>query len=88
MMQTIICGLTIAGINELAKNFNGDETWEYGPDEADREKSLVFQRPNDNYPQGRDKVLGLLDWCRNNRRRFRIKARKTFPFWTWYYEAI
>jgi hypothetical protein len=39
----------------------GDETWECGPDDADKEKSLVFQRNNDNYPQGRDRVLGLLD---------------------------
>ena len=88
MWSAIIAGLTVGGINELAKNFNGDETWECGPDEADREKSLVSQRANDNYPQGRDRVYGLLDWCRNNRRRFRIKARKTFPFWTWYFEAL
>ena len=60
-MQAIICGLTIAGINALAKNFNGDQTWECGPDEAEREKSLVHQRGNDNYPQGRDVVFGLLE---------------------------
>ncbi len=66
----------------------GYESWEFGPDDADREKSLVYQRGNDNYPQGRNKVIELLDWCKNNRRRFRIKATKTFPFWTWFYEVI
>ena len=87
-MDKIICGLTVFAISTIAYNFQGDEYWELGPDEADREKILVNQRARDNYPQGRDKVLGLLDWCRDNRRRFRIKAQKTFPFWTWAYEVI
>ena len=66
----------------------GVETWDCGPDEVDKEKSLVSQRINDNYPQGRDKVYRLLDWCRNHRRGFRILARKTIPFWTWFYDVI
>ncbi len=87
-MDKIICGLTVFAINTIAYNFQGDEYWELSPDEANREKILVNQRGNDKYPQGRDRVLGLLDWCRDNRRRFRIKAQKTFPFWTWVYEVI
>ena len=66
----------------------GEETWEVGPNDVEREKSLVHQRGNDIYPQGRQYVLGLLDSCKNNGRRIRIKAIKTFPFWTWYFEAI
>ena len=46
----------------------GEETWEVGPNDVEREKSLVLQRVNDNYPQGRENVLGLLNSCRDNRR--------------------
>ena len=59
-----------------------------GPDEVDKEKSLVSQRVNDIYPQGRDIVYRLLDWCKNHRRGVRILARKTIPFWTWIYDVI
>ena len=66
----------------------GEETWEVGPNDVEREKSLVHQRVHDSFPQGRENVLGLLDSCRNNGKRIRIRARKTFPFWTWFYEVI
>lgn len=81
-------GPAIAAFNIIYNNFNGDQVWECGPDEVDREKDLFFKRGNDHYPQGREKVLDMLNFCKNNRKRFRIKAAKTFPFWTWYYEII
>ena len=53
-----------------------------------KEKGLVLSRVNDKYPQGREQVIGMLNYCHDNRKRFRIKAAKTFPFWTWYFEII
>ena len=64
------------------------QTWEYGPGEAEREKGLIFQRGNDNYPQGREECIRILNYARDSGRRFRIRATKTFPFWTWHYEII
>ena len=78
----------ITAFNIIYNNFNGDQVWECGPDEAEREKQLLFQRGNDKFPQNRETVISMLNYCRDNRRRFRIKAAKTFPFWTWYYEII
>ena len=80
--------LAIAAFNLIYQHIKGDQVQEYGPDEVEREKSLVYQRGNDQYPQGREKVLDMLNFCRNNGKRFRIKAVKTFPFWTWYYEIL
>ncbi len=86
--ENIIVGVAIKALNELFNNFGGDQTWECGPDEAEKEKGLVLSRVNDKYPQGREQVIGMLNYCHDNRKRFRIKAAKTFPFWTWYFEII
>ena len=64
------------------------EEWVYGPEHAEREKSLLMNRPNDKFPQGWNECIKLLDRCRKEGRSFRIRARKTFPFWTWYYDMI
>ena len=42
-------GPAIAAFNIIYNNFNGDQVWECGPDEVDREKDLVFQRGHDNF---------------------------------------
>lgn len=84
----LIRGVAIRALNEIFDNFHGDEIWECGPDEVGRELELIGKRGDDKYPQERVKVIDMLLFCRDNRRRFRIKAVKTFPFWTWYYEII
>ena len=78
----------ITAFNIIHNNFNGDQVWECGPDEVEREKDLFSQRVYNIFPQGREKVLDMLNFCRDNKKRFRIKAVKTFPFWTWYYEIL
>lgn len=64
------------------------ETWECGPNDVGREIDLICKRGNDIFPQGKEQIFEMLNNCRKNGRRFRIKASKTFPFWTWYYEVI
>ena len=84
----IIAGLTVAGLTAFANHFNGDQVWECGPAEIPKEIGLLNSRGSDIYPQGRDNCRRFLQYCQRNNLRFRIKAQKTFPFWTWYYEVI
>lgn len=46
-------GVAIAAFNAIYiyDNFHGDQIWECGPDEAEREKKLLFQRGHDIFPQ-------------------------------------
>ena len=85
---SVISGLTVAGLTAFVNHFNGDQVWECGPDEANKEIDLIHSRPKDHYPQGRDLCIKFLRQCQRSRYRFRVKAQKTFPNWTWFFEVI
>ena len=86
--SAIVAGLTVAGLKMFVDHFSGDQVWECGPAEVPKEINLLNGRGADIYPQGRDNCRKFLQYCQQHNLRFRIKAQKTFPHWTWYYEVI
>jgi len=65
---------------------DADETWNGGPSDVPKELGLLDQRRNDIYPQGKDNCAQFLRECQMKGLRFKIKAKKTRPYWTWFYE--
>jgi len=65
---------------------DADETWSGNPSEAPKELGLLDQRRNDIYPQGRENCAQFLRECQMKGLRFKVKAKKTSPYWTWFYE--
>jgi len=65
---------------------NADETWDGTPSGVPRELELLDQRVNDIYPQGKGNCAQFMRECQMKGLCFKIKAKKTAPNWTWYYE--
>jgi len=70
----------------FSKHYDADQTWECNPGDVPKEMSLLDSRKNDTYPQGRDNCMQFLRECQMRGYRFKVKAKKTRPYWTWYYE--
>jgi len=70
------------------QHYDADQTWECKPGDVPKEMGLINQRKNDMYPQGRDNCMNFLRECQSRGYRFKIKAKKTKPYWTWYYEVV
>ena len=93
-MSSIIIGaltsaaatVTTGMINDFKQHFEGEQKWECWPDEAiENWKLIETERKNDNFPQGKDKILKILGYAYKNRVKFYVKANKKWPNWTWYY---
>jgi len=69
-------------------HYDADQTWECSAGDCTKELGLIVKRENDMYPQGRDNCMQFLRECQSKGYRFRVKARKTSPYWTWYYEVV
>jgi len=74
-------------LSAFTQNYDADQTWEGSPADVSKELGLIDKRGNDIYPQGRDNCKQFLMECQSKGLRFRIKARKTKPYWTWFYEV-
>ena len=85
MFKAILTAAAIFAIQETYKNFNGDQEWVCSPEEADWEIQQIDKRPHDQYVQGRDGAKQVIWNAKQQKKKFRIKAKKTFPFWTWVY---
>ena len=85
MFKAILTAAAIFAIQETYKNFNGDQEWVCSPEEADWEIQQIDKRPNDQYVQGRDGAKPVIWNAKQQKKKFRIKAKKTFPVWTWVY---
>ena len=85
MFKAILTAAAVLAIQETYKNFQGDQEWLCSPDEADWEIQKIDKRPNDQYLQGRDEAKQIIWTAKQQNRKFRIKAKKTFPHWTWIY---
>ena len=81
----ILVPTAIFAIQEAYKNFNGDQEWVCNPCEADWECQQIANRGNDIYPQTREECYRIIRTAQHLNKKFRIKAKKTFPFWTWFY---
>jgi len=68
--------------------FKADETWNCSASDAAKELGLIQSRVNDIYPQGRDNCMSFLRECSARGYRFKVKAVKTKPYWTWYFEVV
>ncbi len=78
--------VTTGMINDFKKHYDGEQKWECWPDEAIENWRLIEnERKNDDFPQGKDKILKILGYAYKNRLKFYVKAIKKFPHWTWYY---
>jgi hypothetical protein len=75
-------------LSAFAQHYDADQTWECKPGDVPKEMGLIDQRKNDMYPQGRDNCMNFLRECQSRGYRFKIKAKKTKPYWTWYYEVV
>jgi len=73
-------------LSAFESHYSGDETWDGTPNDVPKELRLLNDRKNDIYPQGRDNCLQFLRECQQRGYSFKIKAKKTRPYWTWYYE--
>ena len=67
------------------KHYDADQTWLCCPADVPKEIGLLQSRVNDIYPQGRDNCLRFLTECQARGFAFKVKAKKTSPYWTWYY---
>ena len=86
ILTTAAATITAATINNFMQSYSGEQVWECWPDEALREYELIQgERKNDKFPQGKEEVIKLLGYCYKNRKKYYVKANKTFPKWTWYY---
>jgi hypothetical protein len=74
-------------LSDFYKDHDGDETWKCKCSDADKEIGLIDQRKNDLYPQGRANCQQFLRECKERGYKFKVKAKKTKPYWTWYYEV-
>jgi len=78
--------LCLDGMGSFLKTEEGDQTW-VGTD-MDHEIKNLHERKNDIYPQGKDTVEKFLKLCKEKGYTCKIKAKKTKPYWTWFYEII
>jgi len=85
---TIAANLLAAGLGGFCKYHDADQTWECDPSSVSKELRLLEDRRNDMYPQGRDNCFKFLRLCQSKGYSFKVKAVKTSPYWTWYYEVI
>jgi len=86
ILTTAAATITAATIKNFMQSYSGEQVWECWPDEALREYELIQgERKNDKFPQGKEEVIKLLGYCYKNRKKYYVKANKTFPNWTWYY---
>jgi len=74
-------------LSEFTRYYDADQTWEGTPSDVSKELGLIDKRGNDIYPQGRDNCRQFLRECLAKGLSFRIKAKKTRPYWTWYFEV-
>ena len=84
-MAAILAPKAILKIQEDYQNFNGDEEWICNPCDCDREAQLVRKRVNDIYPQTREECFRIIQTAQHMNKKLKIKTKKTFPFWTWFY---
>jgi len=73
-------------LSPFAVSYTGDVTWQYSPADAIKELGKINNRKNDIYPQGRDNCMKFLRECQAKGLSFQVKAKKTTPYWTWYFE--
>jgi len=67
-------------------HYEADESWDGKPSDVPKELKLLSERKNDTYPQGRDNCKKFLEECQGRGYNFKIWAKHTKPYWTWYYE--
>jgi len=75
-------------LSAFTQHYDADQTWDCNPGDVPKEIGLVQSRGNDTYPQGRDNCIQFMRECQSRGLRFKVKARKTKPYWTWYYEVV
>jgi len=63
-------------------HYDADQTWDGSPSDVPKELGLLDQRRNDIYPQGKDNCAQFLRECQMKGLSFKIKAKKTRPYWT------
>jgi len=80
--------LAFGGLSMFINVADYDETWEGDAGSVPKELKLLADRKNDTYPQGRDNVEKFLKFCQDKKLKYKIKAKKTKPYWTWYYQVI
>jgi len=73
-------------MSAFSRNYNADQTWHCNPADVAKELGLIESRKNDLYPQGRDNCMQFLRDCQMRGVPFKVKAVKTNPYWTWYFE--
>jgi len=86
--QPAIVTMTLAGLPDFCKDHESDQAWDGRPDSVEKELGLVDKRKDDKYPQGRDEVKKFLGLCKEKGYNFKIKAKKTKPHWTWFFEVV
>ena len=66
-------------------NFGQQDFYASTPDEISKEIALIYDRSQhgDHYPQGVDNAIAICDQAKNENRKLKIHALKTFPKWTW-----
>jgi len=80
--------LQLSGLSAFVNVGSFDETWNGTPSDVPKEYRLLEERVNDTYPQGRDNCKKFLKFCQEKGYSFKIKAKHTNPYWTWYFEVV
>jgi len=75
-----------SNLYDFTQYHDADQTWDCYPTDVSKEMGLIDKRSNDTYPQGRDNCRQFLRECQSKDLRFKVKAKKTSPYWTWYFE--
>ena len=88
MEAAIVSALVSAGCAQFLQHFTGNEECILYTSQMNDEIGSVNGKIFDHYPQGKEKVIYFLAFCRDHNLRCRRVAVHTFPFWTWYYEKV
>jgi len=64
-----------------------DEAWDGKPSDAEKEIANMEKRKDDIYPQGREACVKFLKKAAKKGFPFKIRAVKTKPHWTWYFDT-
>ena len=79
-MPPVFPGFLPPHLSAFAQHYDADQTWDGNPSDVPKEMSLIDQRKNDMYPQGRDNCMNFLRECQTRGLNFKIKAKKTKPY--------
>ena len=80
-----------AKYKKFSKEYKGYQKWVFNHDHAQNEIDIIDDKKKyskERYPQGRKLCKEFLNYCKEKECGFKVVLQKTYPYWSWYFEAI